>query len=185
MSTRERSSGDTRTRIQQVALDLFAERGYEKTALREIAEELGVTKAALYYHFKTKEDIVRSIFTDSAEQIDELIEWAKTQPPGIETRREVVRRYAALMGSNHKLIRFMHENQPGLRDLSIGETMKNRMLGLFQVLSDDDAPLADQLRARLAVFSIGASFFALRDKELSDEELRQASLDVALDLIRR
>ena len=42
--------GDTRARIQQVALEMFAEQGYERTSLREIAERLGVTKAALYYH---------------------------------------------------------------------------------------------------------------------------------------
>ena len=48
--------GDTRVRIQQVALELFAEQGYERTSLREIAERLGVTKAALYYHFKSKEE---------------------------------------------------------------------------------------------------------------------------------
>ena len=39
--------GDTRARIQRVALELFAEQGYERTSLREIAERLGVTKAAL------------------------------------------------------------------------------------------------------------------------------------------
>src|SRR5207249_9245344 len=48
---------DTRQRIQTVALELFAEQGYDKTSLREIAERLDVTKAALYYHFKSKEDI--------------------------------------------------------------------------------------------------------------------------------
>src|SRR5262249_20860254 len=47
-----RHRSDTRARIQQVALELFAEQGYEKTSLREIAERLDVTKAALYYHFK-------------------------------------------------------------------------------------------------------------------------------------
>ncbi|HEX6487275.1 MAG TPA: helix-turn-helix domain-containing protein, partial [Candidatus Dormibacteraeota bacterium] len=35
--------GDTRARIQQIALELFAEHGYERTSLREIAERLGVT----------------------------------------------------------------------------------------------------------------------------------------------
>ncbi|HEY3503180.1 MAG TPA: helix-turn-helix domain-containing protein [Actinocatenispora sp.] len=182
--TRDRPTGNTRARIQQVALDLFSERGYEKTALREIAEELGVTKAALYYHFKTKEDIVRSIFTDSAEKIDELVEWAHTQPRTLDTRREVIRRYAALMSGDLKLMRFLQENQPTLRDLSIGETMKQRMTNLFEVLSDDDAPLADQLRARLAVFSIGMSLFAMRDKDYSADEVSAASVEVALDLIR-
>ena len=50
-----RARSDTRARIQQVALELFAEQGYDKTSLREIAERLDVTKAALYYHFKSKE----------------------------------------------------------------------------------------------------------------------------------
>src|SRR6516165_681020 len=72
--------GDTRARIQQVALELFAEQGYDATSLREIAERLGVTKAALYYHFKSKEDIVRSLVEDYFGQIDALIAWAKTQP---------------------------------------------------------------------------------------------------------
>src|SRR5512133_27475 len=48
----------TRERILDVALELFNEQGYEKTPLRELAERLGVTKAALYYHFKRKEDIL-------------------------------------------------------------------------------------------------------------------------------
>jgi AcrR family transcriptional regulator len=50
--------GETRERILDVALELFNEQGYDKTSLREIAERLGVTKAALYYHFQNKEDIL-------------------------------------------------------------------------------------------------------------------------------
>jgi AcrR family transcriptional regulator len=48
----------TRERILDVALELFNEKGYDGTSLREIAERLGVTKAALYYHFERKEDIL-------------------------------------------------------------------------------------------------------------------------------
>ena len=54
-------AGDTRERILDVALDLFLEQGYDGTSLREIAERLGVTKAALYYHFPSKEDIFRAL----------------------------------------------------------------------------------------------------------------------------
>ena len=49
---------DTRERILDVALDLFVEKGFDQTSLREIAEQLGVTKAALYYHFPSKGDIL-------------------------------------------------------------------------------------------------------------------------------
>src|ERR1700734_214139 len=53
-----RPRGMTRERILDVALDHFTERGFDKTSLREIADELGFTKAALYYHFEKKEDIL-------------------------------------------------------------------------------------------------------------------------------
>ena len=48
----------TRERILDIALELFVARGYEKTSLRDIAERLGTTKAALYYHFERKQDIL-------------------------------------------------------------------------------------------------------------------------------
>jgi AcrR family transcriptional regulator len=52
---------DTRQRILDAATELFVERGYEATSLREIAERVGVTKAALYYHFPGKEDLLRAL----------------------------------------------------------------------------------------------------------------------------
>src|ERR1044071_3578146 len=68
-----------RARIQEVALELFIEEGYDKTSLREIAERLGVTKAALYYHFPTKEDIVTSLIEDRSHRLANLIEWGLSQ----------------------------------------------------------------------------------------------------------
>lgn len=92
--TKRQRRGDTRQRIQDVALELFSEHGYEKTSLREIAEHLDVTKAALYYHFKTKEDILISLFQDLSRPMDELIEWARQQPRTLETKQEILRRYS-------------------------------------------------------------------------------------------
>src|SRR2546423_15701713 len=88
---------DTRSRIQAIALELFAEQGYEKTSLREIAERLGVTKAALYYHFKSKEDIVRSFTEDYRAELDTVIAWGASQPPSPESRAEILARYADIV----------------------------------------------------------------------------------------
>lgn len=54
-------ASDTKQRIQAVARELFAEKGVQKTSLQEIADRLGITKPALYYHFGSREDLVRSI----------------------------------------------------------------------------------------------------------------------------
>ncbi len=56
-----KKSATTRDRILDAALDLFIEKGYDGTSLREIAERLGFTKAALYYHFASKEDILMAL----------------------------------------------------------------------------------------------------------------------------
>src|SRR5579862_812182 len=85
--------GDTRSRIQAVAVELFTEQGYDKTSLREIAEQLGVTKAALYYHFKSKDDILHSLVDDYFGQVDALIAWGQSQPGTPEVRDQILVRY--------------------------------------------------------------------------------------------
>ncbi|MFB7915127.1 TetR/AcrR family transcriptional regulator [Streptomyces sp. NPDC056061] len=184
-STPQPRRGNTRQRIQDVALELFAEQGYEKTSLREIAERLEVTKAALYYHFKTKEDILVSIFDDLNRPVEELIEWGGQQPRTLETRREILRRYGEALTSAAPLFRFMQENQAAVRDLSIGTTMKDRVVALVDLIREPDAPLADQVRCFTALFAMHAGMFALRDAEGSPEEKQAAVLEVAVELVTR
>ncbi|MFF4097911.1 TetR/AcrR family transcriptional regulator [Streptomyces sp. NPDC001903] len=175
--------GNTRQRIQDVALELFAEQGYEKTSLREIAERLEVTKAALYYHFKTKEDIIISVFEDLTRPIDELIDWAKQQPRTLEMKREVLRRYSEAMAAGAPLYRFMQENQATMRELSIGETVKRRLFTLVELLRTQDGPLTDQVRCVSALFTLHAGMMFLQHVEGDPEETRLAALEVATDLI--
>ncbi|MEV7286795.1 TetR/AcrR family transcriptional regulator [Streptomyces sp. NPDC093252] len=182
-NTRQRRRGDTRQRIQDVALELFAEQGYEKTSLREIAERLDVTKAALYYHFKTKEEIIVSLFEDLTKPIEDLIEWGGRQPHTVETKREILRRYGAALWEAEPLFRFMQENQATVRDLSIGEIFKNRMLGMRRIIIDPDAALTDQVRCISALFTLHAGMFAVRDLEGDPEDKRAAVLEVAIDLV--
>jgi AcrR family transcriptional regulator len=56
-----RPRSDTRERIQDVARELFAQQGVQRTSLQDIADKLGITKPALYYHFSSREELVRSI----------------------------------------------------------------------------------------------------------------------------
>ncbi|MFI1697715.1 TetR/AcrR family transcriptional regulator [Streptomyces bobili] len=181
--TKQRRRGNTRQRIQDVALDLFAEQGYEKTSLREIAEHLEVTKAALYYHFKTKEEIIVSIFTDLTKPIEDLIEWGRSQPPTLDTKQELLRRYSRALSEASPFFRFMQENQASVRELQVGESFKDRMRGLRDIVIDPDAPLADQVRCVSAIFTLHAGMFFLHDLEGDPEDKREAVLEVAIDLI--
>jgi AcrR family transcriptional regulator len=181
--TKRQRRGDTRQRIQDVALELFAEQGYEKTSLREIAEHLDVTKAALYYHFKTKEEILVSIFEDLTKPIEDLIEWGRDQPHTLATKQEIVRRYAVALDGATPLFRFMQENQATVRDLRIGERFKERMRGLREIMIDPETSLVDQVRSLSAIFTLHAGMFAVQDLEGDPEDKRKAVLEVATDMI--
>ncbi|MER5911706.1 TetR/AcrR family transcriptional regulator [Streptomyces sp. NPDC001982] len=181
--TKQQRRGNTRQRIQDVALELFAEQGYEKTSLREIAERLDVTKAALYYHFKTKEEIIVSLFEDLTQPIQELVEWGEQQPHTLETKQEIVRRYSQSLADASPLFRFMQENQATVRELRIGDTFKDRMRGLRDIIIDPDAELVDQVRCVSALFTLHAGMFLLQDLEGDPEKRREAVLEVAVDLV--
>src|SRR5207244_5820441 len=58
MSSRAVQAERTRQQILETAQRLFAERGYDATSLQMIADEMGLTKAAVYYHFRAKNDIL-------------------------------------------------------------------------------------------------------------------------------
>jgi AcrR family transcriptional regulator len=177
-------AGDTRERIKEVALELFTEQGYEQTSLREIAERLGVTKAALYYHFKSKEEIVGAFVQERLALMDDLVTWAKAEPPGPATRRAFIHRYAASVdvGKYHSLMRFFQENQPALKGTAIGLQMRDRMLDLIDVLAGPDASAVDKLRTAYSVLVLHSSWFVLRDAGVTDAERSAAALEVALEL---
>jgi AcrR family transcriptional regulator len=61
----------TRERILDEALDLFVEKGFDNASLRELAERMGFTKAALYYHFPSKVDILGALHQRMHALIDE------------------------------------------------------------------------------------------------------------------
>jgi AcrR family transcriptional regulator len=183
-----RSRTDTRARIQQVAVELFTEHGYEGTSLREIAERLGVTKAALYYHFKSKEDIVASLVEDYYGELDELITWGRSQPASDETRREILRRYVQIVGSGDKAFRMLQQNQAAVHTMaaarSRGELFKERMHSLIDVLAGPDPSPEDRLRAAMTIGGISVGWMFCAEQAADRAELGDAVCDLASDMLR-
>ena len=54
----------TKQAILQSALDLFYQKGYSKTTFDQIAARIGLTKGAVYWHFKNKPDLVAALIND-------------------------------------------------------------------------------------------------------------------------
>lgn len=86
-----RPPSDTRQRIQTVARELFAEKGVQRTSLQDIAARLGITKPALYYHFSSRDELIRSIVEPLIDEGERFV--AEHEASRSATPRELLEGY--------------------------------------------------------------------------------------------
>jgi AcrR family transcriptional regulator len=144
---------DTRARVLQAALELFAERGFAATSTRELSERLGFTKAALYYYFRTKDDLLAALIQPALDQLTTLI----TQTPvraSAAARREVLAAYIDLNTSHVDLLRVLTQD-PSVARRPASATYAALEARMLQLLAGHEAPdLAERIRARAALAAI-------------------------------
>ena len=64
-----KSKKNTRAKILQTSLELFSQRGYEKTSIQNIIDNVGISKGGFYHYYKSKEDVLEDICRQQAEEI--------------------------------------------------------------------------------------------------------------------
>ena len=82
MATAAMETTDTRTRLIEVAIDLFTRHSFAGTSLQMIADELGFTKAAIYHHFRTREQLLAAVLEPMLDELRTVVESAETQTHG-------------------------------------------------------------------------------------------------------
>ncbi|MEQ8825365.1 MAG: TetR/AcrR family transcriptional regulator [Filomicrobium sp.] len=113
--SRKRLRDQKQAALLQTAVRLFLERGYYRTTLDDVADQLNITKPALYNYFRSKEEILFACWMFGQEQLDDAIEAIEgSAGKGLEKLRDLIRAYATLMTTDFGagLIRF------DVRDLS-------------------------------------------------------------------
>jgi len=78
-----RKADETRSRILEVALELFRQRGFEETTMRDIASACGIALGATYYYFGSKEAIVLAYYDVAKDQLRPLLEDAVENARGL------------------------------------------------------------------------------------------------------
>jgi AcrR family transcriptional regulator len=154
-------ANSTRERILDVALDLFVAQGYDGTSLRQIAEQLSVTKAALYYHFESKEDILRVLHMRLHEFGKDALNSAGDQPMTLELWGQLLDRIVDQMLAQRKLFLMHERNQAVLEKLHSEEhdAEHDDIQNQFRkILLDTRVPERDRVRMAAA---FGAAFAGL------------------------
>jgi AcrR family transcriptional regulator len=76
---------ESRARILEHALELFAVQGYDRTSIRHIAERAGISQGLIYNYFESKDDLLRAIFEQSMEDVRKSFDAASGAPSGGRT----------------------------------------------------------------------------------------------------
>jgi len=180
MSTRAVQAEHTRQQILETAQRLFTELGYDATSLQMIADEMGLTKAAVYYHFHAKSDILHETLMPGIQRVEALLDEAETMR-GRRARIEhlvsgladflVRNRHYAVMASNDPAAkRNKHDDESA--------AMRRRVQCLFY----GENPTGAERISLHAALCIPDSLPNLVD--LTDEELREALQTTMLRILR-
>jgi AcrR family transcriptional regulator len=188
MSTTDQKMS-TRDRILDVALDLFIEKGYDKVSLREVAERVGVTKAALYYHFASKDEIFRTLVDPLLSFGAPFAELLKERP----TRESWARGWRLFLEwilAHRKLFALLQANQGKVHDLGEGLHDSEQHLAMHErfdaLMTDESLSLDDRLRMASCIGVVGAvlGFPGGAVTDLSSEELLPVLQGIIDDILQ-
>jgi AcrR family transcriptional regulator len=152
-------SAGTRAEILRTAMALFTTQGYDATSLRQIADRLGFTKAALYYHFPAKEHLAIELTRPWLDAISNLIALNRPDPAVDEAtrRRRLVEDYVDIVLAHHAVLRFLTQDAAAQKHPDVGKRALVLVLALQDALIGPDADDADRIRVGCAIGAIHAT----------------------------
>ncbi|WP_426573914.1 TetR/AcrR family transcriptional regulator [Aquihabitans sp. McL0605] len=167
------------SRIITAALELFAEQGVSGTSLQMIADRIGVTKAAVYHQFHTKDEIVIATAEQELARLEavldvaEAAEAAGSRDQALEVLLDAVidlaverRHMVSVLQSDPVMVRFLAEHEP----------FQEVMARMYRVVIGADADVEARVPAAMLAAAIGGAVVHPLVIDLDDDTLRRELL---------
>jgi AcrR family transcriptional regulator len=176
---RERKKQKTRDTIIKVALELFAEQGYEHTTIPEIADAAEVSPRTIFAYFRSKEDI---LFSDLAEIQERLAQALRERPEGA-TALDALREFI-LESLNPDRARVLRKHIVA-SDEALRRNERARFAPMWQltieaIAEDLHAGPAD-IRPQIVAAAMAAAFNAVHDPAVTPESLSPKHATAVID----
>ncbi|HEU5473808.1 MAG TPA: helix-turn-helix domain-containing protein [Actinophytocola sp.] len=178
---------DTRDAIRDVALELFGRQGYEKTSLREISERLGMTKAALYYHYPSKQALLLALVEPLIAEWKTVADKATTLAHSTPNIERVLGDCLDVLLSHRAIAGMFSRDVPAILE-ALGPFYGDLMeltKRLHTWLAGPEPSTADRVRAVATTEVLGSALgWSPLLAEVGDDELRAILLDAAMSVLR-
>ena len=179
-SRRDGRTRDTRERIHAVALELFVTQGFAATSMQDVADRLGLTKAAVYYHHPTKADLVRSVIQPAVDDVDDFLREAHDARPD---RRELLERFFDLNYTHRPVFIALLRDPSGLEQADAQDWVPRLAQEFQTLLVGPEAGSWQRIGAIMAANGLSRCATLLTD--VPHDELRRKSVQAALTLLEQ
>ncbi len=189
-STTKKTEKSTRQLILDAAARLFVERGYAGTSVRDIAAELGIANPSLYYHFKSKGEILGELLSAPLEVVETAVSEAQQLTGDTRTRHVI----AGLLASLE-----VHSGIAAISDRlteHIPPSLQTRMAAteplLHRIIAEGAVEEHRDLRVMMALSALNGTVLAMLQNSESAEAFvaqlsaqREPIIEIALGILRQ
>ncbi|WP_029106492.1 TetR/AcrR family transcriptional regulator [Mycobacterium sp. URHD0025] len=176
--------GFARERVLEAALSLFAEHGVNGTSLQMIADRLGVSKAAVYYQFHSKDDIALAVIQPVFDDMIRLVRIAEAMSTP-EARREAAISGMVEMAVRHRRVTAVFHGDPVIDSLVHSRPeLQDTIERLTGILLGPEPGAADRICMSVLASGIYGSATDPTLNDVTDEELHRVLLECAQRLLR-
>ena len=162
-----------------VALELFSQHGVAGTSLQMIADGLGVTKAAVYHQFNTKDEIVLAAAELELAKLESVVDAAETQSTSRQARHVLIEGIVDLTVARRRTVNTILSDPVVVGFFADHETWRDIMHRLRRLLIGEDAGPEARVRTAMLVAAISGAATHPFVADLDDDVLRVELLRLA------
>jgi AcrR family transcriptional regulator len=170
---------EAKARIVDAAAALFAEHGVGGTSLQMMADAIGVTKAAVYHQFKTKDEIVIAVADAEMARLEAAIVAAEAEPDPANARDVLLARIVDLAIARRRMESTLTGDPVLVRFYASHEGFRRTMTRLYRILMGDGAGPEARVPAAMLIAAIGGAVMHPLVADLDDGALRTHLLHLA------
>jgi AcrR family transcriptional regulator len=160
------------------ALDLFGEHGVTGTSFQMIAEAVGVTKAAIYHQFKTKDALVLAVVEVVLARLEEALDEAEAEPSRMRAREVLLANVIELAVERRRWVHALEGDPVIVRVIVAHEPFLDLINRVYSLLLDQGGDAASQVRGAIAAAAIGGAIVHPLVADLDDETLRTELMSI-------
>ena len=167
-------------RIAHLALDRFRVGGFVGTSIADLAGALGVSKAAIYYHYRSKDALLHRLIDPLLDAIDTCIQDHTTPANSARTSRQLLGAYLTVLIAHRDVVPLIATDVAVLNHPTIGPRLRAQNQQLRTLLAGPDVSVSARLHAEAALGAIWRPLIAQPPLDLTDPAHQHTLIDAAV-----